>query len=210
MAKAFRIDKSKFNAEQLAQYEELVAIGKADVDPEAAEKEVEDEKPPAPPKKSKKEEEKDVEDTKKSATPENQELSPEVKKALEEVEELKKSLAMQEMSQVAKKYDALGKEGLAQTLYDMKKSNEANYNAYITVLDEQLALTEKLEKSDLFREIGKSGSGHSAGNSVESKIGAKAAEIMKADPRIDYDTAVCKAWQQSPELMAEYDEAYRK
>ena len=32
-----RIDKSKFNPEQLAEYEKLVAIGKADVDPEAAE-----------------------------------------------------------------------------------------------------------------------------------------------------------------------------
>lgn len=208
MAKAFRIDKSKFNAEQLAQYEELVAIGKADVDPEAAEKEVEDEKPPAPPKKSKKEEEKDVEDTKKSATPENQELSPEVKKALEEVEELKKSLAMQEMSQVAKKYDALGKEGLAQTLYDMKKSNEANYNAYITVLDEQLALTEKLEKSELFQEVGKTGNSGPAGNTVESKIQAKASEIMKADPSISHASAVAKAWQQSPELLAEYDQEY--
>ncbi len=210
MANAFRIDKSKFNAEQLAKYEELVAIGKADVDPEAAEEEVEDEKPPVPPKKTKKAEEKDVEDTKKSATPETQELSPEVKKALEEVEELKKALAMQEMAQVAKKYDALGKEGLAQILYDMKKSDKANYDNYIAALDAQLELTEKLEKSEMFQEIGKTGSGNSAGNTVESKIDAKAAEIMKADPRIDYATAVCKAWEQSPELLAEYDEAYNK
>ena len=31
----FVIDKSRFNDEQLAQYEALVAIGKAEVDPEA-------------------------------------------------------------------------------------------------------------------------------------------------------------------------------
>ena len=36
------IDKSRFSAEQLAQYEALVAIGKADVDPKAAEEEMEE------------------------------------------------------------------------------------------------------------------------------------------------------------------------
>ncbi len=208
MANAFRIDKSKFNAEQLAKYEELVAIGKADVDPEAAEEEVEDEKPPVPPKKTKKAEEKEVEDTKKSAR-EAQEVAPEIKKALEEVAELKKSMEMSQMAQVAKKYAPLGKkeDELAKTLYDMKKSNEANYNAYVAILDEQLAL---VEKSGIFAEIGKSAGGHNAGSTVESKIGAKAAEIMKADPSIDYNTAVCKAWEQSPDLLAEYDEAYHQ
>ena len=199
MSKALKIDKSVFSAEELAQYEALIA--KATVDPEAAEEEVEDEKPPVPPKKTEKAEVDDVEDTKKSAP---EEMAPEIKKALEEVAELKKSMEMAQMAEVAKKYAPLGKEGLAQTLYDMKKSNEANYNAYITVLDEHLAL---VEKSGLFAEIGKSAGGQSTGG-VESKIDAKAAEIMKADPNMDYDTAVCKAWEQNPDLLAEYDQEY--
>lgn len=202
MSKAFKIDKSVFSADELAQYEALIA--KATVDPEAAEEELEDEKPPVPPKKkTEKAEVDDVEDTKKSAP---EEMAPEIKKALEEVAELKKSMEMAQMAEVAKKYAPLGKEGLAQTLYDMKKSNEANYNAYITVLDEHLAL---VEKSGLFAEIGKSAGGQSTGGGVENKIDAKAAEIMKADPNMDYTTAIAKAWEQSPDLLAEYDQEYR-
>ena len=48
-----QIDKSKFTAEQLATYEELVAIGKADVDPEAAKEQMKDEIPPEAPSKKK-------------------------------------------------------------------------------------------------------------------------------------------------------------
>lgn len=204
MSKALKIDKSVFSAEELAQYEALIA--KATVDPEAAEEEVEDEKPPVPPKKkTEKAEVDDVEDTKKSAP---EEVNPEIKKALEEVAELKKSIEMSQMAQVAKKYAPLGKkeEELTQTLYDMKKSNEANYNAYVAILDEQLAL---VEKSGIFAEIGKSAGGQSAGGGVENKIETKAAEIMKADPNMDYTTAIAKAWEQSPDLLAEYDQEYR-
>lgn len=199
-----KIDKSRFDADELAQYEALIA--KAAVDPEAAEEETEDDKPPVPPKKTEKAEVENVEETKKSA-PVAQEPSPEIQKALEEVASLKKSIEMNEMTQVAKKYAPLGKNEneLAQTLYDMKKSNEANYNAYITVLDEHLAL---VEKSGLFKEIGKSAGGYSAGGSVESKIEAKANEIMKADPNMDWTEAIAKAWDQSPDLEAEYDQQY--
>ena len=197
------IDKSKFTAEQLAAYEELVAIGKADVDPEAAEEEMEEEKPTVPPKK-KPTEKAEVEDPMKKSAPEQ---SPEIKAALEELANLKKSFEMKEMTEVAKKYAPLGKkeDELAKTLYDMKKSNEANFNAYITILDESLAM---VEKSGIFAEIGKSAgnSGSGSGNSVEAKVEAKAQEIMKSE-NCDYVTAVAKAWD-DPALAAAYDEQY--
>ena len=199
-----QIDKSKFNAKQLAQYEELLAIGKADVDPEAAEEEVEDDKPAFPPKKkpAEKAEVEEVEDTKKSAP----EAAPELKAAMEELASLKKSFEMKEMTEVAKKYAPLGKkeDELAQTLYEMKKSNPANYDAYIAILDESLAL---VEKSGVFAEIGKSAGGSSNSGSVQSKVEAKAAEIMKSDSSIDYVTAIAKAWE-DPALAAEYDAEY--
>lgn len=196
------IDKSKFNAEQLAAYEELVAIGKADVDPEAAEEEMEDDKPDFPPKK-KSTEKAEVEDPMKKSAPEQ---SPEIKAALEELANLKKSFEMKEMTEVAKKYAPLGKkeDELAQTLYDMKKSNEANFNAYITILDESLAM---VEKSGIFAEIGKSAGNSGSGNSIEAKVEAKAQEIMKSDSSIDYVTAIAKAWD-DPALAAAYDEQY--
>lgn len=194
------IDKSRFNAAQLAQYEALVAIGKADVDPEAAEEEMEDEKPDFPPKKTEKVETK--EETMKSDT----------QAALEAVQAelaaFKKSAEMKEFSDIAKKYAPLGKkeEELAQQLYDMKKSGDSTYNAFVGVLDEHLAL---VEKSGLFGEIGKSAGNVTAGGSVEAKIEAKAGEIMKSE-NVDYATAVAKAWETSPELAAEYDAEYQR
>ena len=205
-----KIDKSLFSAEELAQYEALIA--KATVDTEAAKEEEEDQKPNVPPKKKtteKAEDEKMEEMEKKKDCKKSAEPSPELTAALADLAELKKSLAMKEMSEVAKKYAPLGKkeDELAKTLYDMKNSNEANYNAYIAVLDESLGL---VEKSGVFTEIGKSAGGYSGAAGVEGKIEAKANEIMKSDPKMDHATAIAKAWEQSPELMAEYDKEYHK
>lgn len=205
-----KIDKSLFSAEELEQYEALIA--KATVDPEAAEEEMEDDKPETPPKK-KPTEKAEVEDMdkskcKKSVEETAPELAPEIKKALEEVAELKKSMELKEMRQIAKKYAPLGKkeDELAQTLYDMKKSNPANYDAYVSVLDEHLAL---VEKSGMFAEIGKSASGETSGN-VLDKIEAAANEIQKSDASLSRVEAVAKAWENHPELMAEYDQEYSR
>lgn len=202
----FTIDKSVFTAEELEQFEALIA--KAKVDPEAHKEDVEEDTPPAvPPKKNpaKKAEVEDMEDTKKSAP----EMSPELKAAMDELADLKKSYEMDKMVEIAKKYAPLGKkeDELAKTLYDMKKSNEANYNAYIAILDESLGI---VEKSGVFAEIGKSGHGgsHVAGGSAVDKAEAKAREIQKADPTMSHDEAIAKAWMDNPDLVAEYDAEY--
>ena len=194
-----RIDKSLFTPEELAQYEALLA--KATVDPEANQEEMKDEVPTPPKKKTtEKAEVENMDETKKSDTPA---ASPEMEAALEELKALKKSFEMKEMTEVAKKYAPLGKkeDELAQTLYEMKKSNEANYTAYIAILDESLDL---VEKSGLFSEIGKSARDTGTSGAVE-KADAKAREIMKADPSLDYTTAIAKAWEDDPALFAEYD-----
>lgn len=190
---SIRIDKSVFEPHERALYEALIA--KATVDPEAGEEEMEEEIPPFPPKKPAKKAE--VEDMEKSAF-------PEMTAALARLENLEKSIEMKEFSEIAKKYAPLGEkeEELAQTLYDMKKSNEANYNAYISVLDKSLGL---VEKSGLFTEIGKSAGGASAG-SVQAKVEARAQEIMKSE-KTDYNTAIAKAWEDSS-FLAEYDNEY--
>lgn len=195
----YRIDTSKYTPDQLAQYRQLIEIGKADVDPEAAEEEMEEEMPPFPPKK-KPTKKAEVEDMEKS-------VDPTVAAAMQRLETLEKSFEMNGFMEIAKKYAPLGEneEDLAKTLYDMKKSNEANYNAYIGILDKSLAL---VEKSGLFAEVGKSASGPAAG-SVEAKADAKAKEIMKADPLIGYTEAIAKAWE-DPALFAEYDAEYQR
>lgn len=197
-----KIDKCVFTAEELEQYEALIA--KAKVDTEANKEE--EEKKAAPPKKTEKKEEVE-EGMEKKKCEKSAEHSPELKAALEEVANLKKSFEMQEMTQVAKKYASLGKkeEELGQILYDMKKSNEANYNAYIAVLDEHLAL---VEKSGVFTEIGKGDRG-AANGGVLDKIEAAATEIQKSDASMSRVQAVAKAWENHPELVAEYDAEYK-
>lgn len=187
-----KIYKSNFSAEELEQWEALIAKGK--VAPEEAQEEMEEEVPAFPPKKPTKKAE--VDDMTKSA-------SPEMTAALERLEKLEKSYEMKEFTDIAKKYAPLGEkeDELAQTLYDMKKSNPANYDAYIKVLDKSLDM---VEKSGLFTEVGKSFSSN-AGGSVQAKVEAKAQEFMKSGD--DYNTAIAKAWD-DPDLMAEYDAEY--
>lgn len=200
-----KIDKSKYTPEQLAMYEELIAIGKADVDPAGAEEEMEEDKPPFPPKKKPTEKADGVEDddTKKSA---DSALATALAEAQKDLADMRKSFEMKEMTDVAKKYAALGKkeDELAQTLYDMKKSDEATYNSYVALLDEHLGL---VEKSGMFAEIGKSG-GAGGPATVEAKIEAKAAEIMKSNPAINHTDAIAKAWDENPDLVDEYDKEY--
>lgn len=199
-----RIDKSKFDAEQLALYEELMAIGKADVDPESAEDEMEDDKPTEPSKKTEKAEVDNMEETKKSA--------PEVDNATaleavqKELAEFRERVEKQEFVGIAKKYAPLGKkeDELGEQLYNLHKSDKASYDAFVGILDEHLAL---VEKSGMFAEIGKSAGGQSGDGTVQGKVNAKAAEIRKANPGISHSESIAKAWE-DPELFAEYDAEY--
>lgn len=189
-----KIYKSNFSAEELEQWEALVAKGK--VAPEEAQEEMEEEVPAFPPKKPTKKAE--VEDMTKSA-------SPEIAAALERMEKLAKSVEMKEFTEIAKKYAPLGEkeDELAQRLYDMKKSSPDNYDAYIDILDKSLGF---VEKSGLFAEVGKSFTGSADNGTVQSKVEAKAQEIMKSE-NCDYNTAIAKAWE-DPDFMAEYDSEY--
>ena len=205
----FVIDKSRFDEKQLAQYEALVAIGKAEVDPAANQKEQDGVVPPvaAPQKKTTEKEEVATMETKKSA-PAEIELPDFVKDAIAKSEKFIEEQQKKEMVDLAKKYDVLGQkpEELGAQLYELKKSNEDMYNTCISMLDGQVAL---IEKSPLFAEIGKSGNGgsYSGLSGAEAKADAKAKEIMKADPNTTYEAAIAKAWE-DPALAAEYDAEY--
>lgn len=202
---AIKIDKSVFDENELATYEALIA--KATVDPEAAKEEMEDDVPPAPPtKNTKKAEVEDMEETKKSATPETPEVPEFVTNAIAKSEEFMTRIEKQEMTEVAKKYSVLGEkpEELGEQLYNLKKSDPKMYDTCIAMLDKQVAL---VEKTGVFSEVGKSAGGASTAGSAVEKADAKAKEIMKADPNMDYTSAIAKAWE-DPELMAEYDAEY--
>ena len=192
-----KIYKSNFSAEELAQWEALIAKGK--VAPEDNQEEMQEDMPEFPPKKPAKKAE--VEDMEKSA-------SPEMKAALERMEALEKSFAMKEYTEIAKKYAPLGEkeDELAQRLYDMKKSNPSNYEAYVAILDKSLGM---VEKSGLFTEVGKSFSGGNTAGGAVAKVEAAANEIMKSDSSLTREEAIAKAWIDHPEYVREYEAEYK-
>ena len=185
MANYENIDKSRLEPWEAQMLDAIIAkASKGHVNPAAAQEEVDDDAP---------------------------EAHPAVKKALKEVETLKKSLEMKELESVAKKYEILGKKAdeEAKVLYDLKKSGEANYNAYLAALDGQVDL---INKSGIFTEIGKSGNFNYSSVSKsepETKADAIAKSYMEKDPDMDYATALAKAWENNPELIAAYEESLR-
>lgn len=145
-------------------------------------------------------------------------LNPEVAKAIsdmnaayeaqtKQLQELQKSLETERMNAVAKKYEPLGKktDELAAKLYDLKKAGGTVYDDYVALLDENLAM---VGKSGLFGEIGSNREG-SAG-SAES-IGIKAAELAKsANGSMTQAEAVIKAFEENPDLAAQYEQEYMR
>lgn len=205
------INKSRLTAEELRQYEALIAKATVKVEEDEEKDQVnivslgaEDEEPVGTDTEEDAvealtEEEETAETEKKSC---KKSANSEMGAALARLEQLEKSVEMATFTQIAKKYAPLGEneETLAKTLYEMKKSNEESYNAYVSILDKSLGL---VEKSGLFAEIGKSAYGPCYG-AVE-KIQGLAREIMKADTGISKEQAVAKAWNEHPELVAAYE-----
>ena len=126
-----------------------------------------------------------------------------VKDAINKSEEFIKAQELKDMKEIAKKYEVLGEraEELGQHLYDLKKSNEDIYKSSIAMLDRQV---EAIEKSGIFTEIGKSGARISEGDVIK-KAEAKAAEIRKSAPELTAEQAMARAWEENPDLMAEYE-----
>ncbi len=140
------------------------------------------------------------------------ELHPEVKKALEDnaalaaqVEELRKSLEMKDLTVVAKKYEMIGKKAdeLAPKLYSLKKAGGTAYDDTIALLDEQVAL---VEKSGLFGELGLNTSG---GIGAGGELEAKAAEIRKGNAGMSQADALAEAYETYPDLAAQYEKTYQ-
>lgn len=121
---------------------------------------------------------------------------------------LQKRFDMQELTEIAKKYEAIGEnpDELAETLYDMKQAGDGIYKSYLNNLDKTLAL---YEKSSVFGEIGKSFSGNSE-NDPEGKIEQIAKSYMEANPAMNYIDAKAKAWSDHPELAFEYEQNRRR
>ena len=176
------------------------------------------------PQKSEKEENPDVLDdgaekktnTKKSLTPPEQNtdddiykgLHPLVREKLEAIEKRAEEAEDRELYAVAKKYEILGEkpEELAKSLKTLKSAGGTAYNDMIGILDRNVAM---VNNSGVFGEIGKSFSGGTAAvkkSAAEGKIDKIAKGLIEKDPSMPYNMALAKAWEEHPELMAEYED----
>ena len=150
------------------------------------------------------------------------EIHPDVKKALAEFEEVKKAQATEIEKQTAelerlrksveverfigfaKKYEVLGKkpDEMGQKLYDLKKAGGTAYDDYVALLDEHLTT---VEKSGLFKELGKNTSGSA---DVSDKLNMAASEFKKSVQGLNNVEALIKAFEENPELARQYDNEY--
>ena len=131
-------------------------------------------------------------------------LHPAVRAELEALSKFKADAEERELTEVAKKYEIIGKkpEELVPLFKSLKAAGGTAYNDMIAVLDQTV---DTVEKSGVFSEVGKVG--HSNGeNTAEAKIGVIAKSLMEKDATLSYSQAVAKAWEDNPDLLAEYDE----
>lgn len=149
--------------------------------------------------------------------PQDDVLHPEVQKALEdfqkltkrqteEIEALKKSLELQRLTAAARKYEVLGKRAdeLALKLYELKKAGGTIYDDYVALLDENVTA---LSQSGLFCELGKNTQGRAG---TAETIGIRAAELAKsAGGKMPAPDAIVRAFEENPELAAQYETEYR-
>ena len=126
-------------------------------------------------------------------------LHPAVKAELERLRKAVDAQEDRELEAVAKKYEAIGKkpEELVPVLKSLKGTPA--YDEMISVMD---AAVDAVEKSALFTEIGKTG--HGTGDAMK-QASEKAAEIMKADPKLTHAQALDKVFEMNPELAAQVE-----
>ena len=141
-------------------------------------------------------------------------LHPALKAEFEALRKFREDTEEKELREVAKSYEIIGKkeEELYPVLKSVKAAGTEAYSQLITVLD---GVKAAVEKSGVFSEIGKSG--HSApgmvppvqqaaaATSAETRIEGIAKGYMKKEPAMSYLDAVAKAWEDNPDLLAEYD-----
>ena len=132
-------------------------------------------------------------------------LHPAVKAELEDLKKFREAAEEKELAQVAKKYAVIGKkeDELIPMLKGLKAAGGSAYQDMIAVLDHAV---DAVEKSGIFSEIGKSGSGFSGGSQAEERIESIAKGYMQNDPGLSHLAAVAKAWEDNPELMGVYEE----
>lgn len=138
----------------------------------------------------------------KSAAEVLKEVMPELSEMLEHVKKRMEKQEDDEIMQVAKRYELLGKkpEELAPVLKNTKAASEEAYSQLVTALDGALDIA---KRSGMFDEIGSNGNG--GASDAAARIEKRVSEIRKAHPDMTECQARDMAFQENPELIAEFE-----
>jgi hypothetical protein len=138
----------------------------------------------------------------KSAAEVLKEVMPEFSEMLENVKKRMEKQEDDEIMQVAKRYELLGKkpEELAPVLKNTKAASEEAYSQLVTALDGALDIA---KRSGMFDEIGSNGNGGTS--DAAARIEKRVSEIRKAHPDMTECQARDMAFQENPELIAEFE-----
>ena len=135
-------------------------------------------------------------------------LNPAVKAEIVALRKFREEAEDRELHQLAKKYTIIGKkeEELVPMLKSLKAAGGTAYADMVSMMDAMVAAT---ENSGMFTEIGKSGGYINASpvakSASEGRVDVIAKGYMEKDPSMSYADAVAKAWENNPDLLAEYD-----
>lgn len=122
-------------------------------------------------------------------------LHPTVQAELEALKKFKEAAEDRELNQIAEKYAIIGKkkEELVPMFKSLRAAGGTAFDDMIAVLDNAVDVVEK------------SGHGSVSAGQTEEKIETIAKGYMEKDASLDYTSAVAKAWENNPELVAEYE-----
>lgn len=131
-------------------------------------------------------------------------MSPEMKAEFESLKKFKEDTEDAALHAVAKGYEIIGKkeEDLFPVLKALKQTNQTAYDQMVATLDSAKAA---VEKSGVFGEIGKSGTGSAQQGGALKEAESKAAELMKSKNGLTWAQAIDQVLQADPELAKRYE-----
>lgn len=132
-------------------------------------------------------------------------VHPAVKAELESLRKFREEQEEKELTEVAKKYELLGKkpEELVPVLKSLKAAGGTAYNDMISVLDTNL---DTIQKSGVFGEVGHTGGASNSGETETiAKMRTKIAEVRKNNPNLTEAQAMDQVLLSDPELLKEFD-----
>lgn len=131
-------------------------------------------------------------------------MSKAAKAELEALKKFREATEDRELHAIAKSYEIIGKkdEELFPVLKSLKAASEEAYNNMISTLDSAKAA---VEKSGVFSEIGKSGSGIPKQGGVVKEVEAKAAELRKSKTELTREQAIDAVLMADAELAKRYE-----